>query len=180
MVYQGTVLGPQLWNLYFEDAATAIREFLFEEVVLADDLNEYKIFPSSTPNDIALKAIDNVQQELHMWGDANQVSFDAKKESRHILSRTEPLGPDFKLLGVEFDCGLEMENAVRSLVGKVKWKSKMLLRSRRLFNTADLCTIQAASVVVYRILDPCDIPRDGNRPAAARQDTGQVPPRIGH
>ena len=70
---------------------------------------------------IGLKAVDNVQQELHKWGDANQVSFDAKKASRHILSRTEPLGPDFKLLGVEFDCGLDMENAVRSLVGKVKW-----------------------------------------------------------
>ena len=65
MVYQGTVLGPQLWNLYFEDAANSIREFLFEEVVFGDDLNAYKIIPSSTPNDIALKAIDNVQQELH-------------------------------------------------------------------------------------------------------------------
>ena len=42
MVFQGTVLGPQLWNLYFEDAADAIKEYMFEEIVYADDLNAYK------------------------------------------------------------------------------------------------------------------------------------------
>ena len=49
MVYQGTVLGPQLWNLYFADAADAIREFLFEEIVYADDLSAYRIFPVVQP-----------------------------------------------------------------------------------------------------------------------------------
>ena len=66
MVYQGTVLGPQLWNLYFEDAANAIQEFLFEEVVLADDLNAYKILPSSGPHDVAMKAIDTVHIYKHI------------------------------------------------------------------------------------------------------------------
>ena len=33
MVYQGTVLGPILWNLFFEDARLAINEWLFEECV---------------------------------------------------------------------------------------------------------------------------------------------------
>ena len=48
--------------------------------------------------------MENVQQELHRWGAANQVSFDADKESKHVLSRSEPFGADFKLLGVVFDC----------------------------------------------------------------------------
>ena len=149
MVYQGTVLGPQLWNLFFADAADAIREFLFEEVIFADDLNAFRIIPGTTPNETAMEAIDKVQQELHKWGEANQVSFDASKESKHILYKTESLGADFKLLGVEFDCGLEMTTAVRALVGKVKWKCQMLLRSRRSFNTVDLVVQYKQQVLSY-------------------------------
>ena len=49
MIFQGTVLGPQLWNLYFEDASKAINEYMFEEVVYADDLNAYKVVPAQPP-----------------------------------------------------------------------------------------------------------------------------------
>ena len=52
MVYQGTVLGPQLWNLFFEDAYKAIREYWFEEVVFADDLSAFRIVPSSTSAEV--------------------------------------------------------------------------------------------------------------------------------
>ena len=48
MVFQGTVLGPQLWNLFFDDARRAINELLYEEIVYADDLNAYKVVPGST------------------------------------------------------------------------------------------------------------------------------------
>jgi len=149
MVYQGTVLGPQLWNLFFADAADAIREFMFEEVIFADDLNAWRILPSSTPNETAMQALDNVQHELHKWGEANQVTFDAGKESKHILSRSEPHGQDFKLLGVVFDCKLDMDNAVSSLVGKVKWKLRMLLRSRRSFSVEDLVLQYKQQVLSY-------------------------------
>jgi hypothetical protein len=137
MVYQGTALGPQLWNLFCEDAYKAIREFMYEEVVYAEDLNAYRVVPSTTSVEDATKSMDLVQEELHKWGDANQVVFDAAKESKHILSRTDPFGQDFKLLGIVFDCKLEMESAVRTLVGKVKWKLQMPLRSRRAFPTED-------------------------------------------
>ena len=36
MVYQGTVLGPPLWNSFFEDDATAIRFNEFCDIVFAD------------------------------------------------------------------------------------------------------------------------------------------------
>ena len=48
MVFQGTVLGPPLWNIFYEDAKDAIREIMFEESVYADDLNAYRVFPEST------------------------------------------------------------------------------------------------------------------------------------
>ena len=138
MVFQGTVLGPQLWNLFFEDAKRAINEFFYEEMVFADDLNAFKVVPSRTTLTNALASIDLVQQELHKWGDANQVTFDPAKESKHVLSRSEPFGEDFKLLGVVFDNRLDMDVAVKTLAGKVRWKTKMLLRSKRSFNVEDM------------------------------------------
>ena len=138
MVFQGTVLGPRLWNLFFEDAAASIKEWMYEEIIFADDLNAYKIVPSSTTVDKAMESLGNVQKELHRWGAANQVTFDSGKESNHVLSRTEPHGEDFKLLGVVFDCKLDMQSAIGSLMGKVKWKIVMLFRSRRSFSTPDL------------------------------------------
>ena len=149
MLFQGTVLGPQLWNLFFEDAARAINEFFYEEVIFADDLNAYKVVPSTTNVDTAMKSMDCVQAELHKWGRANQVTFDPGKESKHILSRTEPHGEDFKLLGVIFDCKLEMGSAVSSLSGKAKWKLRMLLRAQRSFSTEDLVLQYKQQVLSY-------------------------------
>ena len=45
VVYQGTVTGPMLWNLFLEDAREAINERFYTEVTFADDLNAYRIFP---------------------------------------------------------------------------------------------------------------------------------------
>jgi hypothetical protein len=56
------------------------------------------------------------QAELHAWGDANQVAFDAGKESIHIRSVSEGRGKDFKMLGVLFDVPLTMQSAVDALV----------------------------------------------------------------
>ena len=44
MVFQGTVTGPMLWNLFFEDARHAINECFFKEIIYADDLNAFRIF----------------------------------------------------------------------------------------------------------------------------------------
>jgi hypothetical protein len=50
MVFQGTVSGPMLWNLFFEDARHAINDCFFTEVVYADDLNAYRIFSKDCPD----------------------------------------------------------------------------------------------------------------------------------
>ena len=64
MVYQGTVLGPPLWNLFFKDAKTAIVNSEFEEIVYADDLNAFKEFDSSTENEVILAPCCSCQSNL--------------------------------------------------------------------------------------------------------------------
>ena len=73
MVYQGTVLGPTLWNLFFEDAREAINEYNFTEVVFADDLNAFRIFSSTAKTKDIQKSMHLCQSELHKRGKANQV-----------------------------------------------------------------------------------------------------------
>ena len=131
MVFQGTVTGPLLWNLFFEDARHAINECFYEEVVFADDLNAYRTFPAATDNSFIKESLNNCQRKLHKWGAANQVAFDAGKESHHVLSLSDPEGSMFKLLGVPFDTELTMANAVSELVSSAGWKLRTLLASKR-------------------------------------------------
>ena len=55
------------------------------------------------------------QSKLHAWGDANQVLFEADKESYHILHSRRPYGDCFRLLGVTFDVKLVMEAAIQEI-----------------------------------------------------------------
>jgi hypothetical protein len=116
MIYQGTVLGPVLWNLFYEDARAALEEWFFQEIVYADDLNAYRDFASSVENAQILGMTQRCQQELHAWGKANQVAFDPTKESMHVLSSSEPAGNNLKLLGLNFDCSLDMNDAIGAVV----------------------------------------------------------------
>ena len=47
-VFQGTVLGSPLWNLFYIDASFAVRPLSFIEVVFADDFNCWKAFERGT------------------------------------------------------------------------------------------------------------------------------------
>ena len=68
MLFQGTVLGPQLWDLFFEDAASAINECLYEEIIFADDLNAYKVVSSLTSVDSAMESLGNVEKKSCIAG----------------------------------------------------------------------------------------------------------------
>ena len=118
MVYQGTVLGPPLWNIYYADAATAVKVHRFLEIIFADDLNCYKDFGLSVPNSELHVQMRHCQSEFHKWGRANQVNFDPRKESMHVLALHGGEGPNFPLLGVPFDNALSMRGAVAELVGE--------------------------------------------------------------
>ena len=149
MVFQGTVLGPTLWNLFFEDARVAINSCLFEEIVYADDLNAYRFFSSSTETASIQNCTKSCQDELHTWGRANQVVFDPAKESQHILCLRDPVGESFRLLGLIFDGTLEMDEAINELVTEVGWKLRTLLRTQRYYTDAELILLYKAQLLSF-------------------------------
>ena len=77
MVYQGDALGPPLWNIFFEHAASDIRFHDFYEIVFAKDFNAYKAYKSDTGNQVMFSELNDC--ELHSWWKSNQVSFGAKQ-----------------------------------------------------------------------------------------------------
>ena len=122
MVFQGTVSGPMLWNLFFEDARHAINDCFFTEVVYADDLNAYRIFPKTAQTVDIMRSLDNCQLELHKWGVANQVCFDAAKESQHVIGGwgVSPAGPP--VTGKSFRVVPCVRTCVRAVLGLVRFQ----------------------------------------------------------
>ena len=89
------------------------------------------------------------QKELHMRGEANQVEFDPDKESSHILSRSRPMGPGFKILGVDFDCKLLMTVSVHSLAVSAKWKLRSILRTRKYLTGLQMVDVYKAQLLAF-------------------------------
>ena len=81
------------------------------------------------------------------------MTFDPSKESMHILSRMNPHGRDFRILGVSYDCRLVMDSAVRDLAAQARWNILMLLRSKHAFDAVSLVVQykqQVLSFIEYR------------------------------
>ena len=97
---------------------------VFTDSTFADDLNCYRVYAAGTRNETVLEDLEDCQLQVHRWGAANRVGFDASKESLHVLHRTEPTGEHFKILGVLFDTKLHMGCAVHELAVKAGWKLK--------------------------------------------------------
>ena len=149
MIYQGTVWGPWLWNIFYEDARMALRVHQFLEIVFADDLNAFRPFPLATPNEQVMAANKACQVELHSWGKANQVEFDPKKESMHVVSHYSPEGPNFNILGLNFDCRLIMCDAIVDLVTEMRWRVRSILRAQRYNTVTGMMNLYKAKVLSY-------------------------------
>ena len=149
MTYQGTVWGPPLWNLFFADAPLAVRKCGFQEIIYADDLNAFRCFLNSVSNEFVLSQLRRCQFELHEWGAANSVTFDAEKESFHVISRSDSHGNPFKLLGVQFDLQLTMNEACSECAVEGHWRLSSLLRSRRFFALKDLALHYKSHILSY-------------------------------
>ena len=74
-----------LWLIFFADAAGAINEADFREIIFADDLNAYRRYLESAWNSTLMRHARKCQQQLHDWGKPNQVEFEPKKETITIM-----------------------------------------------------------------------------------------------
>ena len=67
-VFQGTVLGPPLWNLFFNDVTQPAASLGGTPSVFADDLNVFKRFDRQTPNSDIERNMHLCRVRVHHWG----------------------------------------------------------------------------------------------------------------
>ena len=111
-VFQGTVLGPPLWNLFFNDVSVPAASTGGDPSVFADDLNAFQQFGRQEPNEEIKRTMGVCRDRVHKWGRANRVSFDPAKEHLVVIHPVHGEGEAFKLLGCMMDCKLLMNQAV--------------------------------------------------------------------
>ena len=121
-VFQGTVLGPPLWNVFFADIRFEIIENGASEVKFADDLTAFKEYSKTDSTESILEDLGSCQAAAHSWGDRNRVSFDAIKSFFVVLHGRETYGEPFKLLGVKFDTRLLMVEEINRILGMARSK----------------------------------------------------------
>jgi hypothetical protein len=77
MVFQGTVLGPSLWNAFFGDVATCVPQGEQQIKLFADDLTVMTHAPQLMNDQLIFDELREVQSRTHEWGRRNQVEFDS-------------------------------------------------------------------------------------------------------
>ena len=147
-VFQGTVFGPSLWNVFFSDSTSALPSG-FTDTTYADDKNMFKKFPAKTEHQTINDEMENCQSQLHKWGVGNCVKFDPTKENSHIIHRRFPSYSEFKVRGVVFDSQLKMHAAVRTLAVQGGWRLNALLRARRFFLVSQMVTLFKSQILSY-------------------------------
>ena len=138
MVFQGTVLGPMLWNSFFGDVAIEVPEGQQIMNLFADDLTAEIYHPQCSNPATVMEELREIQTRTHAWGVRNQVTFDASKEFFNIIHPSACQGDDFKMLGTLFDCRLCMQSCIEYVLTKARPKIRALLRLRHMFSVASL------------------------------------------
>lgn len=75
--------------------------------------------------------------------------FDPAKESFDAIHRIWYFGDDFKILGVLFDCQLQMGSAAAEISREAGWKVSSLLKCRRFYTVNQLVKLYKAQVLSY-------------------------------
>ena len=129
-VFQGTVLGPPLWNTYFSDVLLPAEQDGGEAHAFADDMNVFKQFDTDMDNEVVLEDMQRTRRNVHKWGRQNRVIFDAGKEHLVVLHPLSGEGDAFKLLGCMVDTKLTMQYAVDAILAAARPKTRAILRTR--------------------------------------------------
>ena len=146
MIFQGTVLGPNLWNIFFADVHEPAESTGCKERKFADDLTTFKSFERSTSNDDILLDLASCQCSVHAWGERNRVTFEPSKEEFVVLDPHDGTGGPFRLLGPAIDNKLRMNLAIDKLFRKAKPKARALLRCKRFYDVAEMLCLYKAHV----------------------------------
>jgi hypothetical protein len=169
-VFQGTVLGPPLWNAFAADVEIPTCNAGACPVDNADNLTAWMCFSASTPNATVLHELRSVRNAIRQLGEDTRVCFDASKEEVTIFHKTSGHGTTTKLLGGLFDPNPLMSDAVYAIAQQARPKvKKSLLRTRRshsnsfsrmLFTTHVLPLLKFATAALYHasnsVLKPLD------------------------
>jgi hypothetical protein len=137
-VFQNTVLGPTLWNVYFADIVDASCSSGGDTSTFADDLNVFQEFDRLKDGGQVFETLEKCRQSVHQWGKKNRVLFDAGKEHLAILHPLHADGDAFKLLGLLTDCKLVMNLVIEEMLSRVRPKIAAILRTRTHYDTATL------------------------------------------
>ena len=137
-VFQGTVLGPTLWNVFFADIVDASCVAGGETSTFADDLSVFQEFDRQQPTVEVFDTINVCRQSVHDWGRKNRVLFDAGKEHLVVVHPLHAQGEAFKLLGLMVDCKLVMNQAIEKLLATIRPKIAAIVRTRAHYDTAAL------------------------------------------
>ena len=157
-VFQGTVMGPGLWNIFFEPVDKPIRECNFKPAKFADDMTACRNFEGSTTNGRIQEELSRCQEKCHAWGSENRVTFDKSKEFFRILHRGDGMGEPFRLLGTIVDHKLTMESEIRRVYKKASPKLNAILATRHLYDLHGmfqqykshiLCLLEQSAAAIY-------------------------------
>ena len=157
-VFQGTVLGPILWNVFFKPLDAIVTEEKFSIAKFADDMTAFKNFESDTRNADITTELRRCQESCHTWGANTRVTFDKAKEFYCIIHRGDPLGEAFKLLGILVDPKLSMEQEIQRIRKKVSPKITAILATKQYYDTPGLvqqykarvlCLLEGSAIAIY-------------------------------
>ena len=138
MVFQGTVLGPTLWNAFFSDIVDDVGIAPHECNLFADDLTVFSKYPQTLANEVIRVDLEEAQHRSHLWGMKNRVTFDAAKESIHILHPRHGDDSEFKMLGILIDSKVSFKPLIDALLNKCRPKAKAIARLRNVMSTEQL------------------------------------------
>ena len=137
-VFQGTVLGPPLWNVFFSDVTQPAASTGGSPSLFADDLSVFQKFDRFDENSDIVRKMHVCRTRVHAWGRVNRVAFDPTKEHVIILHPIRGEGDPFKLLGCLVDCKLVMDQAIEKILAQVRPKRQSILRTKPHYCVKDL------------------------------------------
>ena len=115
-VIQGTVLGPPLWNVLFNDMTQPAASLGGTPFVFADDLNVFRRFDRQTSNSDIERNMHLCRVRVHRWGKIKQSCFRSAEKAHCDLHPRDCSGDPSRLLGLLVDVKLLMRQAIEKIL----------------------------------------------------------------